>query len=169
MIVARFDSASHQEDIPEAHSTVFVYNGADYTGPGYRSRHVNTDLTHFALNSIQPEIAQSLRTNAEVSSVCLVYGLVKALSGDSLTTGRTASIGHAFSQAMRVLYREHFCDDATGSAIVTGEGESIRLDCRRYPAYMPVFNSTGALLPDVECIPGFGYVLRFRMPTREQS
>ncbi len=124
-------------------STLFIYNGSDYTLPAHRGQGINAELLRTALQLRGQDIVNTIKAK-NYDGIGLVYGLIQELAGGSLAEGRTKSIALVFAEEMQRLL-----SDTSRTCLP--------LDCIRFKAYKPEFNDTGMLIP--ESVSGFGYVL----------
>lgn len=148
--------------LPSLSGSIAIYTGSDYTMHEYRGREINSRLTRFALRNILATIS----TDA-IESVCLMYGVVEALSGPYIEDGRTGSIAHVFAQEMRRVFGSSVAleDDHDGQS-----SEDTCLLCARFKSYKPIFSESGNLLTRINeetgslfegavGVAGFGYLL----------
>ncbi len=143
---------------PSPTSTTYVYTGADFTHPQYRSKGINSNLTKHALTAVTKEAIEQCRRQ-KIAHIAMVYGLTQENAGveNNLLDGRTRGIVQQFMPFARRIA------DACGSTQPT----SMLLS--RHAAFKPSFDPQATEcrpLPDRSSIPGYGCMIACPLPQR---
>lgn len=134
----------------------YIYSGADFTHPDYRSKRINTSLTNFAFRALQGATIENIN-NKSASHIALLFGLTNFNAGRQLLDGRVEGIIKQF-----VSFAQEISDKLTykrSSCIIAS----------RYHAFKPSFNPQAIEcipLSDNQAVPGYGYQITYPLKER---
>lgn len=143
-------------------TVTYIYDGADFTHPDYRSRGINSALTAYALATSSDAIMHDIRTKAS-THIAMLYGLTCENAGkeDDLLGGRSHGILKQFIPLIQSLALTYPC--AIPRTLLLS----------RHHAFKPSFDedaTTCIPLPDSHSIAGYGCLIACaldKLPAKE--